>query len=370
MLDLRAEPFIVYLPKFDSKYVSLMVTAYDHYVHVPKATRLGDFQKAEKILFYSERTEGYNGEEMEGVDEIFEANGDFISVVFRVMPHANEPERFAKVVEQIGLISMQTLSEFQGKEPKVAEVITFPKIGQSDADIFENNLLEVMQFVFNHLTFDENDEMDREVLAAFKPLGIEPGKTYEAETAVKIDGKRFRQTAMKIHSENLSSLADPDMAANLGPRIFKPKGQTDLNAIVAVSVIGPIGLPLEEAFYPAVNSADGEKMNAMNDYVIKMTKDDLPPAKAFWSLTLYDKANGYFIPNEHKKYSVGENAGMILNGDGGIEIYVAVKKPEGVPMENWLPIDRKDEDIDIILRVYVPELDKLSSWKVPVAKKL
>ena len=51
MLDLRKEPFIVNLPKFDSKYVSLMVTAYDHYVHVPKATRLGDFQKAEKILF-------------------------------------------------------------------------------------------------------------------------------------------------------------------------------------------------------------------------------------------------------------------------------------------------------------------------------
>ncbi len=58
MLDLRAEPYIVNLLKFDSKYVSLMVTAYDHYVHV---IRLGDFQQAEKILFFSKRTEDYDG---------------------------------------------------------------------------------------------------------------------------------------------------------------------------------------------------------------------------------------------------------------------------------------------------------------------
>lgn len=370
MLDLRKEPFVVNLPKFDSKYVSLMVTAYDHYVHVPKATRLGDFQKAEKILFYSNRTENYKGEAIDGINDIFKANGDFISVVFRVMPHANEPERFSKVVEQIGKIRMQSLSEFQGKEPKVADEITFPQVGKTDADIFENNLLEVMQFVFNHITFDENDEMDKEVLAAFKPLGVEPNKVFNAKTVIKIDGKQFRQVAEKIYKENLSSLADPNMAKSLAPRIFKPKGQTDLNAIVAVSVIGPIGLPVEEAFYPAINTTDGEQMNAQNDYVVRMTKEQLPPAKAFWSLTLYDKANGFFIPNDYKKYSVGENGGMKLNKDGGIEIYVTVEKPDGVPMENWLPIKRKDENLDIILRVYVPELDKIETWNAPLAEKL
>jgi hypothetical protein len=370
MLDLRKEPFIINLPKFDSKYVSLMVTAYDHYVHVPKSTRLGDFQKEEKILFYSQRTEEYKGEEIDGVDEIFEANGDFISVVFRVMPHANEPERFARVVKQIGQIDMQTLSEFQKKEPKVSDEIIFPKIGKTDADIFENNLLEVMQFVFNHVTFDEKYEMDKEVLAAFKPLGIEPGQVFNAETAMKIDGKKFRKMAEKVYKDNLSSLADPNMAKNLAPRIFKPKGQTDLEAIVTVSVIGPIGLPLEEAFYPAVNTEDGTQMNALNDYVIKMSKEQLPPAKAFWSLTLYDKANGFFIPNDYKKYSVGENAGMKLNESGGIEIYISAEKPDGVPIENWLPINRKDEDLDIILRVYVPELDRLETWKIPSAMKI
>ncbi len=45
-----------------------MVTGYDHYVNVPATTRLGDFRKPTKLLFYAERTEGYRGEPVEGVD--------------------------------------------------------------------------------------------------------------------------------------------------------------------------------------------------------------------------------------------------------------------------------------------------------------
>jgi len=93
MLDLRKDPVIIEIPAFDTKYASLMITAYDHYVNVPMTTRLGDFKKAEKMLIYSARTEGYKGEPVKGIDRIFEATGDFVSAVFRVMPHANEPER-------------------------------------------------------------------------------------------------------------------------------------------------------------------------------------------------------------------------------------------------------------------------------------
>jgi len=108
-------------------------------------------------------------------------------------------------------------------------------------------------------------------------------------------------------------------------------------------------------------------MNASHDYMVRMTKDELPPANAFWSLTLYDTENGLFIPNPQKKYSVGENAGYKLNSDGGIEIYVAAEKPAGVPDENWLPINRGDEGLDILLRVYAPDLEKMKTWNAPKA---
>ena len=66
-------------------------------------------------------------------------------------------------------------------------------------------------------------------------------------------------------------------------------------------------------------------MNARNDYVIRMVKDKMPPATAFWSMTVYDSQNGFFIPNDRKKYSVGENAGMKLDKNGGIEIHIAAE---------------------------------------------
>jgi hypothetical protein len=79
---------------------------------------------------------------------------------------------------------------------------------------------------------------------------------------------------------------------------------------------------------------------------------------------------GFFIPNDRKKYSVGENAGMKLNEDSGIEIYVAAEQPPGVPDENWLPINRQDEALDIIMRIYAPDLEKMETWVAPQAEKL
>ena len=105
------------------------------------------------------------------------------------------------------------------------------------------------------------------------------------------------------------------------------------------------------------------------DYVIRMSADELPPANAFWSLTLYDLDEGFFIPNERKKYSVGENAGFKLDADGGIEIHIAAEKPEGVPEENWLPIVRGDEALDIVMRLYAPDLEKMKIWTLPKAER-
>jgi len=369
MLDLRHDPVILEMPFFDSKYVSLMVTAYDHYVNVPMTTPVGDFRKPEKMLFYSARTEGYDGEKVKGVDRYFEATGDFISAILRIMPHANDSERFKRILDQMKSVNIVTRSEYRGGKGKPIDVIEFPAVGKTDADIYGNNFLEVMQFVFNHTTFDRDDELDAALLAAFEPLGVEPGKEFDKSNAAQIDGTRFRKIVEQVRKSEFARSQDPAVTKEHGMGLFQPKGQMPLHLLVLQSVIGPIGLPAAEAMYLPVVTEDGEAMNAEHDYVIRMTKDELPPAKAFWSLTLYDMKNGFFIPNDRKKYSVGENGGMKLNEDGGIEIYVAAEKPEGVPEENWLPITRKDEDTDIVLRVYVPNLEKMKIWAPPKAKK-
>ena len=365
LLDLRKDPVILDMPAFDSKYVSLMVTGYDHYVNIPMSTRQGDFRKPEKMLFFTERTEGYEkGVKIEGIDRTFEATGDFVSAVFRVMPHANEPERFRRITGQMNSVKLVTLSEYRGGEAKPIDDVEFPQVGKTDLDIFENNLLEVMQFVFNHTTFDPENELDQKILAAYKPLGVVPGKAYDPDRVAKIDGHHVRQVAERIYAKEMAK-AD-SLASSTG--LFQPKGEIGLDLLLLQSIYGPIGQPAQEAVYPAVVTTDGKPMTAQHDYVIRMSRDEMPPANAFWSLTLYDTETGFFIPNDRKKYSVGENGGMKLKDDGGIEIYIAAQKPAGVPEENWLPLNRGDYGIDVILRLYVPDLEKFKTWTPPKAK--
>ena len=370
MLDLRKDPVILDIPAFDSKYVSLMVTGYDHYVNVPMSVTTGDFKKPEKVLFYTARTKGYDGNPVKGVDRTFEMTGDFVSAIFRVMPHANEKALFKKIIGQMQSVKLITLSEFQGKPVKAIDDVTFPNVGKSDFDSYENNFLEVMQFVVNCTTFDSKNEVDTAFLAALKPLGVEPGKTFDRNKAVGIDGKRFRSIAEKVQKSEFALAMDPAVTAEHGLSLFKTKGKITQKLLLMQSVIGPIGLPATEAVYPPVATKDGQPMNEQHDYVIRMTKEQLPPANAFWSMTLYDSANGFFIPNDRKKYSVGENGGMKLNADGGIDVYVAAEKPKSVPDENWLPINRKDENLDVILRIYMPDLEKFKTWTAPKAEKI
>ena len=368
MLDLRRDPVVVHYPAFDSKFVSLETSAYDHYVDIPLSTTKGDFKEPVTMLYYTDRTEGYDGGPVQGVDKTMKMSGDFAVAFMRIMPHAAEPERLKKNMATMKDITVKTLSEHLGKPAKPVKKTRFPAFGK-DGDVFENNFLEVMQFVFNHTTFDPKDELDQGVLAALKPLGVEPEKVFDATKVAAIDGKKFRTIAEKIAKESLATWNSPEGNPYLFD-VFKPKGEMTLAPMVVQSCVGPIGNPADQAMYPGIVTTDGNPMNAQNDYVIRMTREQLPPAIAFWSATLYDSKNGFFIPNDRKKYIVGENGGMKLDENGGITIFIAAEKPKGIPDENWLPINRKDENLDVIMRVYQPNLEKMKTWKAPKAEKL
>jgi hypothetical protein len=363
-LDLRKEPVVVSYPAFDSKYVSLETSAFDHYCDSPLATSAGDFKRPTTVLFFTKRTEGYAGQKVAGVDVIHEMTGDFAAAFLRVMPHSNDPERFMRVVGQIQQIDVRTLSEFQGKARRPVDPVEFPRFG-TDLGVFTGNFTEVMQFVVNHTTFDPSNELDREFLAAMKGIGIEPGRVYDPSKVARIDG-----AAMKTAVEQVAAWGKANTDKYAFDK-FKPKGQMSLEAMVAQSVTGPVGQPAAQAVYLNLfQSADGQPLTALHDYVIRMTADQLPPAGAFWSFTLFDAKDAFFIPNDRKKYSVGENAGLKLDESGGSAIYIAERQPPGVPSENWLPIPRQGLPLRVQIRVYVPDLEKMKIWQTPTAERV
>ncbi len=367
-MDLRAEPVTIQYPAFRSRDVSLETSALDHYVNIPLATSKGDFKKPTTMLYYSARTKGYSGEAVEGVDKIMEMSGDFVVAFLRVMPEAADPEKFKTNMAAIKKVKLQTLAEFQGGASKPTGKVSFPPY-VSAPSIFGTDFLPVMQFVFSHTTFDPNNEMDQAALAALKTVGVEPGKQYNANQVPKIDGKQLKKMAEEIAEKEVAIWGNPKQAAPFLTKLFQPKGHMDIDSMVLQSCVGPLGQPADQAMYPGVATSDGKPMNAQHDYVIRMTKDEMPPYTAFWSATLYDAEHGFFIPNKQKKYSVGQNAGMKLNASGGIEIHIAAEQPKGVPAENWLPITRQDLGLDIIMRIYVPDLEKMKTWKAPKAER-
>src|SRR5262249_21895947 len=104
---------------------------------------------------------------------------------------------------------------------------------------------------------------------------------------------------------------------------------------------------------------DGSK-----SYVIHFTT--MPPAKAFWSLTLYNNKQ-YFYDNALNRYNVSQRSEFVKNADGSVDVYVSNKSPGKDKEANWLPAPA--DQFNMIMRIYLPSDTPPSildgTWTVP-----
>jgi hypothetical protein len=115
-------------------------------------------------------------------------------------------------------------------------------------------------------------------------------------------------------------------------------------------------------------TAAGEKYSGQNQYVMRFPKGQLPPAKAFWSLTMYDD-KAFFVKNPINRYSISERNDLKRNPDGSVDITIQNEKPAG-KNANWLPAPKGP--FTLMLRLYWPNENKPSildgSWKPPAVE--
>ena len=112
------------------------------------------------------------------------------------------------------------------------------------------------------------------------------------------------------------------------------------------------------AYYHTFNDAQGQTLDGSNQrvYVLKFTKDQIPKALRFWSLTAYTPNAIELIANEADKYVVASHTPELQYGsDGSLTVYMSAKQPAGVPTANWLPV--RPGKFNIMLRVYGPAGD-------------
>jgi hypothetical protein len=128
-----------------------------------------------------------------------------------------------------------------------------------------------------------------------------------------------------------------------------------------------VNLP-EDAVYPAsFVDAEGKPYSGANRYVLHFDKGKLPPANAFWSITLYDK-DGFQAPNAINRFALGDRDKFQFNADGSLDIYIQNESPGADKESNWLPAPK--DEFNLALRLYSPKREALDGpWTPPPVKQ-
>ena len=133
------------------------------------------------------------------------------------------------------------------------------------------------------------------------------------------------------------------------------------------AAMGIYGNSKAEAQYGgyAVNSR-GDPLDSAKTYVLHFAKDQIPPVKYFWSVTMYDLPARLLVDNPIGRYAIGSRTkGLKTNGDGSIDIYLEHKSPGPDKESNWLPTPPSG-NFFFVLRMYGPEgVLAEGTWKPP-----
>ena len=209
---------------------------------------------------------------------------------------------------------------------------------------------------------------DASTLAALEPLSIGAGQHFdlaqwpsdvaEAITAGHQDGV----AQMMATAQQLGEMVN-------GWSLTYDMGRFATHEVRAAwSLVGVGGNLVEDAFYPTtLVDADGDTLTGSERYELTFPAEEIPPADAFWSLTLYD-ADNYLVVNELNRYALGNRDELVRGSDGSITIYLQHERPASDKVPNWLPTPQGP--FRLSLRLYVPGQKVLDHiWVPPPVRK-
>jgi hypothetical protein len=207
----------------------------------------------------------------------------------------------------------------------------------------------------------------------FARVGIGAGLPFEADELdddVRAAIRRGVDSARAKMAHAVENLGDPvngwTGVEALGSREFFD-GDYLLRAAGAMAGWG--GNDKIEAYYPIARAdSNGDAFTGTRSYRLRF--DTLPPAKAFWSVTMYDTSYdgvaGYLVDNPIGRYLVNSTTqGLVHGDDGSLTIHIQHGEPDSPEGKaNWLPAP--SGDFYLTMRIYWPEPEALDgSWEPP-----
>lgn len=126
----------------------------------------------------------------------------------------------------------------------------------------------------------------------------------------------------------------------------------------------------EESIYPAAISDNrGEALRGDRHYRIRFAAGQLPPVKAFWSLTAYDRATSQLVANPLRRYNIGDRTpGLRRERDGSLSLYLSAQRPKA-GSANWLPVP--PGTFHVVMRLYLPKPEALDGrYALPAIERI
>lgn len=371
-INVGKEPWVLTLPEANDRYYLFpMLDGWTNVFQVPGKRTTGTGPQK-----YAITGPGWTGQLPDGVVE-YKSPTNLVWLLGRIYC-TGTPEDYAIVHKLQDAISVVPLSAY-GKPYT-------PPAGKVDASIDMKTAVrdqvdalsaeEYFTLLAQLMVENPPSAADQPMLDKMAAIGIVPGKPFDGSKLNPLAKEAF-ELVPKIANEKImlwmkEGIAAGAMKLENGWLFTTQTGDygTDYLQRALITAIG-LGANLpEDAVYPTsegpsiLGSYTGDKK-----YVMHFPKGQLPPAKGFWSVTMYD-ANYFFVANPLNRYSISERQDLKVNADGSVDLYIQNESPGADKESNWLPAP-KDKFI-LMMRLYWPSPTNPSildgSWTVPPVK--
>jgi hypothetical protein len=367
-LDVSKEPWVFSIPDMgDRYYIMAMLDGWSDVFAVASARTNGGNPQT-----YAITGPGWSGALPDGVTRVQSPTG-LVWILGRIYS-TGTPDDYQAVHELQDRFSVIPLSAYNKPytpppgdvDPHVdMKTGVRNQVNSLDIEAYFSDLAKLMKT-------NPPTPQDAPMVARMAKIGLVPGQDFDAGKLGLLD-----REAIKI----VPKLALLEMGLHLKREpttngwLYFTKGVGDFGTDYLLrgmaNLLGPGWNRPADAVYPlSQKDADGDAYNgAEHNYVLRFEKGRLPPAEAFWSLTMYD-TEFFFVPNAIDRYEISQRNRLISNPDGSIDIHLQAASPGAEKEQNWLPAPKGK--FSLVLRLYSPSESAPSildgSWTPPAVR--
>ena len=366
-LDLSAEPMVLTVPKIEAgRYFSLQFI--DFYTF--NFDYAGSRTTGNEGGVFLVAGPNWKGETPEGISKVIQSETDFAMVVYRTQLFSPDDIENVKAI-QAGY-KTEPLSVYLGKTAPEKPQIAFTAPLTPDEQKTSPEFFRILNFALQYCPVHPSET---ELMARFGKVGIGGGLSFNFESLTPelkqavADG--MADAWKEIEKFNTDSVATGKVSSGdmFGTREYLKNNY--LYRFAAV-VLGIYGNSEAEAIYPVYKiDSNGQPLDGSNKYTVTFGPGQLPPANAFWSLTMYELPWSRLVENPINRYLINSTMLPVLkrNTDGGITFYVQNESPGKDKENNWLPAPKGS--FFVVLRLYWPKEEALNgTWKPSPMEKV